>query len=173
MRNDALLDPPAELADAIARSGGPLGERIRAPERVVAPACQNRASTRSVSRARSISAGGTSAAARSSRLDGGAVVLPERRAAAGGGQAAPRRRGQLAVVGQPELGAVAAGLLEVVAEDLVQLDELGAVLLEPGGEALVQLGADRLRQRVVGGVADQQVAEAEAVLARELRPCRA
>ena len=61
-----------------------------------------------------------------------------------------------------------AGLLEVVAEDLVQLDELGAVRLQPGCEALVQLGAGRFRQCVVGGVADQQVAEAEAVLAGEL-----
>ena len=39
------------------------------------------------------------------------------------------------------------------------------MLLEPVGEALVQLGARRLRQRLVGGVADQQVAEAEGVLA--------
>ena len=44
------------------------------------------------------------------------------------------------------------------------------MLLEPGGEALVQVGARRLRQRLVGGVADQEVAEAEAVLAGELRP---
>ena len=60
-----------------------------------------------------------------------------------------------------ELAPVAGGLLEVVAEDLVQLDEIGAALLEPVGEALVQLGAGRLRQRVVGGVADQEVPEAE------------
>ena len=103
---------------------------------------------------------------------GGAVVLAGAARAAAGGQAPPRRRGQHAVVGQPELDAVAAGLLEVVAEDLVQLDELGPVLLQPGGEALVEVGAGRLRQRLVGGVADQQVAEAEAVLARELRPVR-
>ena len=49
----------------------------------------------------------------------------------------PRRReprGRLrrqAVVLSPELGAVAMRLLEVVADDLVQLDELGAVLVEP------------------------------------------
>ena len=46
------------------------------------------------------------------------------------------------------------------------------MLLQPRREALVELGARRLRQRVVGGVADQQMAEAEAVLARELRPVR-
>ncbi len=77
----------------------------------------------------------------------------------------PRPRGQLVVCGQPELGAVAAGLLEVVAEDLVQLDELGAVLFQPGGEALVQLRPNGLRQRVVGCVPDQEVTKAEGILA--------
>ena len=56
----------------------------------------------------------------------------------------------------------------MVAEDLVQLDELGPVLLQPGGEALVELRPHRLRQRIVGRVTDQQVAEAEGVLALEL-----
>ena len=69
-----------------------------------------------------------------------------------------------------ELDAVAVSLLEVVADDLVALDELRAVVLEPAGEALVQVGARRLRERVVGRVADQQVAEAEAVLGRHERP---
>ena len=167
MRPSLILphSSPTRSPAAAARSARASARRSASPP---LPA-QYRASTRSVSRARSISPGGTSAAARSNRLDGGAVVLPERRAAAAGGQAPPRRRGQLAVAGSPELGAVAAGLLEVVAEDLVQLDELGAVLLEPGREALVEVCAGRLRQRVVGGVADQEVAEAEAVLARELR----
>ena len=36
----------------------------------------------------------------------------------------------------------------------------------------MQVGPARLRQRVVGGVADQEVAEAEAVLARDLSPFR-
>ena len=39
------------------------------------------------------------------------------------------------------------------------------VLFEPVGEPLVQVGAGRLRERVVGGVADQEVLEAERVLA--------
>ena len=73
---------------------------------------------------------------------------------AAGRQAPPRRRGQLVVCGQPELGAVAAGLLEVVAEDLVQLNQLCPVLLQPGCEALVELGAGRFRQCLVGGVAE-------------------
>ena len=42
------------------------------------------------------------------------------------------------------------------------------MLVEPVGEAGVQVGADRLGEGVVGGVADQQVAEAVAVVAREL-----
>ena len=97
------------------------------------------------------------------------VVDPRERPAAGGRQSPPRRRRQCDVLRCPELGAVATGLLEVVAEDLVQLDELGPVLLEPGGEALVQLGACGLRQCLVGRVADQEVAKAEAVLAGQLR----
>ena len=103
------------------------------------------------------------------QADGGALVAAPERAPAGGREALAGALGAARRVGLPELGLVAGGLLEVVAEDLVQLDQLGAVLLEPVGEALVQLGPGRLRQRVVGGVADQQVAEAEAVLARKLR----
>jgi len=57
----------------------------------------------------------------------------------------------------------------VVADELVQLDEL-AVPVEPVGEALVQVGAQALGQRLVGGVPDQEVAEAERIFARELRP---
>src|SRR5439155_18932452 len=37
-------------------------------------------------------------------------------------------------------------LLEVVAEDLVQLDEVGTVLLEPVREPFVKLGPRRLRE---------------------------
>ena len=92
---------------------------------------------------------------------------------AAGHEAPPRRGCSIAVVRHPELGAIAHALLEVVAEDLVQLDDLGAVLLHPGGEALVEVGASRLRQRVVGRIADQEVPEAEGILASELRPVRA
>ena len=54
---------------------------------------------------------------------------------------------------------VPVGLLEVVADERVEL--VGA-LLEPVGVALVQARALGLRDRVVGGVAEQEVAEAEA-----------
>ena len=56
----------------------------------------------------------------------------------------------------------------MVAEDLVQLDKPAAALLEPRCEALVKIGADGLRKRVVGGIANEEVPEAEAVLAHEL-----
>ena len=127
----------------------------------------------SVSRTRSSSSRVHERGSALEQADGGAVVRPNLRAATGGRQAPPRRGGQDAVVGRPELSAVAAGLLEVVAEDLVQLDELGAVVLQPGCEALVEVGAGGLRQCVVGGVADQQVAETEGILAEELGPVRA
>ena len=41
---------------------------------------------------------------------------------------------------------------------------------EPVGEALVELGAGCLGERVVGGVADQEVAEAVGIADRQLRP---
>ena len=90
------------------------------------------------------------------------------RAPAGGGEPQGGAFGK-GRVGLPELRLVAGGLFEVVADDLVALDERLAVLVEPVGEAGVQVGADRLGERVVGRVADQQVAEAVAVVARELR----
>jgi hypothetical protein len=46
------------------------------------------------------------------------------------------------------------------------------VLLQPNREPLVQVRADRLRQRVVGGVADQQMPKAKGVLVRKLRRIR-
>ena len=65
-----------------------------------------------------------------------------------------------------ELAPVQHRLLEVVADDLVLLDELD-VLLDPEREALVQVGARLLRQRLVRGVADEEVPEAERVVARK------
>ena len=75
-------------------------------------------------------------------------------------------------IGLPELSHVAGRLLEVVADDLVALDERLSVVVEPGGEAEVQIGADRLGERVVGGVANQQVAKAVAVVAGKLGELR-
>ena len=97
-----------------------------------------------------------------------ATVGRAERAPAGGGEMLTGPLGE-SRIGLSELGLVAGRLLQVVTEDLVQLDEVGASLFEPCREALVQLGSGRLGQRVVGGVSDQQVAEAEGVFRRNLR----
>src|SRR4029077_9133743 len=67
-----------------------------------------------------------------------------------------------------ELAAIPRSLLEVVADELV----LAFARLEPRRELLVLLGARALRHRAVRRVADQRVAEAEAVLAGEGGPLR-
>ena len=160
-------DPAAELSDTVAGRGGSLGEGICTAERVVALARPAQGVAEldlegEVKLDPRYERGGTL-----EQADGGAVILAADGAVACGGQAAPSPRCQLVVVGQPELGPVAVGLLEVVAEELVELDERGRVLLEPESEALVEVRAHGFRERVVGGVAEQEVAEAEAVLARE------
>lgn len=72
-------------------------------------------------------------------------------------------------IGMPELAPVAACLLEVVAQHLVELHQFLPLHLEPLGEADVELGPRRLRECVVGGVADQQMSEPERVIARQHR----
>ena len=76
-----------------------------------------------------------------------------------------RRKPCGTLVRRAELEAVAVCLFEVVAEDLVELDETGAVLLEPVGEALVQFGAGPWAAPRTPRP-DQQVAEAVGVVAR-------
>ena len=76
---------------------------------------------------------------------------------------------QCDLVRGPELDAVAIGPFEVIADDLVHLDETCASVADPGREALVQLRPRRLRERVVSRVANQQVSEAEGVLVGKLR----
>jgi len=90
---------------------------------------------------------------------GGPAVEPVLRAPACRGQTGGRALAQIRVEAA-ELGEVTVRLLEVVADDLVRLDERPAVLGEPIGEAGVQVGADRLWESVVGGIPDQQVPEA-------------
>ena len=162
---------PGDLADTIALRSGPFGEEICSPERIVGPprpeqGVDDPGLEGEVDLARRQEHGGALQQAR-----GGTVVLPTRRTVAAGRQA-PSRRGRQRVVGSPEIGAAATGDLEVEAEELVQLDEIGPVLLEPGREALVEACPGGFRQRVVGRVADEDVAEAEAVLAREQRRVR-
>ena len=64
---------------------------------------------------------------------------------------------------ESELDEVAMRLLEVVADDLL---ELLAAAVEPAGEALVEVSALALRDAFVGRVADEDVAEAEGVVDR-------
>ena len=78
------------------------------------------------------------------------------------------------LAGLAELRPVAVGLLEVVTDDLLVLGQaLGDGPLEPVGEALVEDRPLGLRERLVGGVADQDVAELEGVAGRQLGAFRA
>ena len=71
----------------------------------------------------------------------------------------------LEVAASCDLGQVPICLLEVVADHLVVVVMLG---LEPVRHHLVELGADLLGKHGVGGVAGQDMGEAEAVVTREL-----
>src|SRR5690348_11555157 len=66
-----------------------------------------------------------------------------------------------------QLTAVASRLFEVVADDLVELDQLVPVPIEPARKLRVELCASLLRQRVVGGVTDEQMPKAERMVAGE------
>jgi hypothetical protein len=103
---------------------------------------------------------------------GDGEVPPFARSFRRGDQAGGRRPPQVlhGLVGRTELGPVPIRLLEVVAEDLLVFGQaLAGRPLEPLREPLVEVGALLLGHRAVRGVADQEVAEAERVLAGELR----
>ncbi len=82
----------------------------------------------------------------------------------GGGKASrrtPSKRMSL-LIEKTQLGAAAVGLLEVVADRLLDFAEpLARRLLEPLAAALVKLGTPRLRDARVRGLVDERVAEAE------------
>ena len=73
-------------------------------------------------------------------------VFAQNRSTAGGAQPFGRdaSQGFCRLVGGAELNPVAARLFEVVSDDLVDLDEIDAVPLEPQREPLVQIGSGRL-----------------------------
>ena len=74
---------------------------------------------------------------------------------------------------RPKLRPEPKRLLQVVADDLLELRRvLSGMLVQPAREALMQRGAQLFRRPVVGGVADEDVAEAESVLAVEVRRVR-
>src|SRR5207302_4939451 len=100
------------------------------------------------------------------------VIVAQDRAPAGCRQPAASSLAQLPGDRQSELRAVAARLLEVMPEDLVDLDELTGTPLEPERELLVEVRACRLGQRVVRGIPDQEMAEAKGVLPRQQRARR-
>ena len=95
-------------------------------------------------------------------------VAPPPRASAGGSETLSGAHGKRSI-GLTELLLVLDGLLKVVADDLVQLDEVRRTPIEPLREPFVEFGTRRLRERLVSGVADQEVPETEAVLTRQLR----
>jgi hypothetical protein len=69
-----------------------------------------------------------------------------------------------------ELRPVDGSLLQVIAHDLFLLDDrIPRHAFQPIRDALVQLGASDLGDRVVGRVSDQQMPEPERLLARERR----
>ena len=92
-------------------------------------------------------------------------------AAAGGSQAHRAVLGDALApcVERPELRKVGGGLLQVVADELLELAfaiSLPGRPRAPGGEALVKLRAFALEQAAVRGVADQDVVEAVPVLCK-------
>ena len=103
--------------------------------------------------------------------DRSGCVAASRRPLTGRAQTSGGTRGVLrALVDPSKLGGVSVSLLEVVAQELVELDELSAALREPLREAPVKIRAGRLRERLVRGVPDQEMPEPEPVVAGELSP---
>ena len=69
----------------------------------------------------------------------------------------------------PELGEIAVRLLEVPTDDLRVLGKtIAGCALEPIGEARVQIRSGLLRERIVGGIADQEMAELECLRVHEV-----
>jgi len=76
-------------------------------------------------------------------------------------------------IASSELSVVSVGLLEVVGKDFLVIGRfLARHSLEPEGEAFMEMGSELLRHRFVGRVPDEDVTEAEAIVAREERLIR-
>ncbi len=114
---------------------------------------------------RSGSSSGSSVTARPRRSAAARQIASVVRAPAGRCEMAAGSRGEVAAAVRlrPQLDETGVRLLEVVADDLL---ELLVTTVEPAGEALVEVGALRFRDPVVGGVANEHVAEAEGVVDR-------
>ena len=160
----------ALVAAAVGRQGrvGEHGVRIDQPARLD----QGRPQHRQQLRAAAHVAGREGHRPLEERHGRGPVAAPQR-AVAGGLQPLRAARGERLglLAAPPELDQEAVRLLEVVAEDLLELvHALAGRSLEPVREALVELGARLLRQRAVGGVPEQDVAELEGLVVGEARP---
>src|SRR5207249_201437 len=95
-------------------------------------------------------------------VDGCRPIAPEERAASGYAEplGRPAREYLPRLVDRAHSGSAAKGLLEVVPEDLLILrGMLSCLALQPGGVPLMELRPRSLGNRLVGGVADQQVVE--------------
>src|SRR5204863_5497896 len=140
-----LLDPSAERADPVARGVGPLGERRRSTQRVAAFVAPEEGLDKVDLQGQVELIGGHQGGRSRQEADRRVTVAPRVGSPSGGRETVPRRSSELVVAHQSELLPIATGLLEVVAHDLVQLDELTAVSLEPPPESLVQLRSRSLR----------------------------
>ena len=83
------------------------------------------------------------------------MVLALQRPPPSGGEMPPSSLCKLSVHGRPQLLAIAARLLDVVAHQLVLLDEIPRPQLEPCRQPLVQVDPCRLGDGVIGCVADR------------------
>src|SRR6266852_6996147 len=145
---DVLVEQAARVFDV----AGPPERKARAPERL---------------EALRITAPQQLAGAKK-QIRGGMRVVARERTSAGGGEHGCRMLRE-DLIRSAECGAVLRRPLEVVADELV----LTVVALEPRGKPLVQLAPRSLRHCRVRRVADESMAEAEAVVADERRLLRA
>ena len=164
-------DPCHGLSGEVAGSRRSVGRTLGDRGRLLRVGFR-RPAARSTSRWTSSRTGRVSASARSSS---DAAARPSPRASARRPPAARRSaaRSASAESGCSSSHFVAGGLLEVVAEDLVQLDEIRSPLLEPVRRIARADRREPLSEGVVGRVTDEQMTEAIRLLARELRCVRA
>ena len=106
------------------------------------------------------------------QVDGGRQIAARQSPSTGRRQEHPGSLAESSVVlaGIAELGSIPVRLLEVIRQDLLVLGRPRAGdVLQPTCESLVHLGSGPLGHRLVRGIADQDVAEAEAIVAGEGR----
>ena len=139
-----LVDPPAQLADPVAGRGGARHDRPSAAQSLV-PLPVPRERVDEVGLEAEVELPGRQEVGRALQEAGRAAeVGPRQRTATGRGEALAGRVGEPVGHALPELQPKAHCLLEVVADQLVQLDGR-RVRFEPIRKPLVQVGPARLR----------------------------